>query len=48
MIDSWLSRCHIADVEVQFKLGGKLVGERTRRQTLLYCQSACLQMMLLW
>ena len=31
VIDSWLSRCHVAGVEVQFKLGGKLVGERTRR-----------------
>ena len=31
VIDSWLSRCHVAGVEVQFKLGGKLVEERTRR-----------------
>ena len=27
----WLSRCNVAGVEVQFKLGGRLVGERTRR-----------------
>ena len=31
MIDRWLSQCHIAGVQVQFKLGGKLVGERTKR-----------------
>ena len=31
VIDSWLSRCNVAGVEVQFKLGGRLVGERTRR-----------------
>ena len=31
VIDSWLSRCNVAGVEVQFKLGGRLVGEGTRR-----------------
>ena len=30
VIDTWLSWCHVAGVKVQFKLGGKLVGERTR------------------
>ena len=31
MIDRWLDRCQVAGVEVQFKLGGRLVGERTKR-----------------
>jgi len=33
VIDRWLSRC----VEVQFKLGGKLVGERTNSFILSEC-----------
>ena len=50
IIDRWLSQCQVAGVEVQFKMGGKLIGERARKpmQALLYCQSSCLQMMLLW
>ena len=51
IIDGWLSRCHVAGVEAQFKLGGKLVGIRASYigdQALLYCQCACLQMMLFW
>ena len=31
VIDGWLSQCHVACVKVQFKLGGKLVRERTRQ-----------------
>ena len=31
VIDRWLSLCQAAGVEVQFKMGGKLIGERTRR-----------------
>ena len=31
VIDRWLSQCQVAGVKVQFKLGGKLVGKRTRR-----------------
>ena len=31
VIDSWLSWCNVAGVEVQFKLGERLVGKRTRR-----------------
>ena len=31
MIDRWLSRYRAAGVEVQFKMGSKLIGERTRR-----------------
>ena len=31
VIDSWLSQCHFAGMEMHFKLGGKLVRERTRR-----------------
>ena len=31
MIDRWVSRCQVVGVKVQFKLGGRLVGERTRR-----------------
>jgi len=31
MIDRWVSRCQAAGVEVQFKVGGRLVEERTRR-----------------
>ena len=38
-IDSRLSHCQVVVVEMQFKLGGKLVGKRTRDQALLYCQS---------
>ena len=30
-IASWLGWCDVAGVEVQFKLGGRLVGERTGR-----------------
>jgi len=30
VIDRWLNRCQAGDLVVQFKLGGKLVGERTR------------------
>ena len=31
VIDRWLDRCQAAGVEVQFKLGGRLIGERTKR-----------------
>ena len=31
MIDRWVSRCQVAGMEVQFKMGGKLIGERTRK-----------------
>ena len=41
VIDRWLSRCQAARVEVQFKLGGKLVGERTRRPS-SFVMSKCL------
>ena len=41
VIDRWLSRCQAAGVEVQFKLGGKLVGERTRRPS-SFVMSKCL------
>ena len=33
VIANWLSQFNVAGVEVQFKLGGKLVGGRTRRPT---------------
>ena len=41
VIDRWLSQCQAAVVEVQFKLGGKLVGERTRRPS-SFVMSECL------
>ena len=41
VIDKWLSQCQAAGVEVQFKLGGKLVGERTRRPS-SFVMSKCL------
>ena len=41
VIDRWLSRCQAAGVEVQFKLGGKLVSERTRRPS-SFVMSECL------
>ena len=31
VIDRWLNRCQTAGVEVQIKLGGRLVGERAKR-----------------
>ena len=33
VIDRWLSQCQTAGVEVEFKMGGRLIGERTRRPT---------------
>jgi len=39
------SQCKATGVEVQFK--GGLVRERLGDQAFLYCQNACLQMMLL-
>ena len=49
VIDRWLSRCQAVGVEVQFRLGGRLVGERTRRPSFfVLSQSVCLQMMLPW
>ena len=41
VIDRWLSWCQAAGVEVQFKLGGKLVGERTKRPS-SFVMSECL------
>ena len=49
VIDRWLNRCQTAGVEVQFKLGvGGWLEREQRDQALLYCWSACLQMVLLW
>ena len=31
VIQCWLSRCDAAGIEVPYKVGGKLVGEHTRR-----------------
>ena len=31
VVDRWVGRCQVVGVEVQFKLGGRLVGERSRR-----------------
>ena len=41
MVDRWLDRCQAAGVEVQFKLGGRLVGERTKRPS-SFVLSKCL------
>ena len=41
MIDRWLSLCQATGVEVQFKVGGKLVGEKTRRPS-SFVLSECL------
>ena len=41
VIDRWLDRCQAAGVEVQFKLGGRLVGERTKRPS-SFVLSGCL------
>ena len=41
VIDRWLSRYQAVGVEVQFKLGGKLVGERTRRPS-SFVMSECM------
>ena len=41
VIDRWLSQCQAVGVEVQFRLGGKLVRERTRRPS-SFVLSECL------
>ena len=41
VIDRWLDWCQAAGVEVQFKLGGRLVGERTKRPS-SFVLSECL------
>ena len=41
VIDRWLNRCQAAGVEVQLKLGGRLVGERTKRPS-SFALSECL------
>ena len=41
VIASWLSQYNVAGVEVQFKLGRRLVGERTRRPN-IFVRSECL------
>ena len=43
----WLSLCQAAGVEVQFKVGGKLVGERARRPS-SFVLSECLLVNLAW
>ena len=41
VIDRWLSLCQATGVVVEFKVGGKLVGERTRRPS-SFVLSECL------
>ena len=48
VIDSWRSRCTVARVKVQFKLGGKLVGERTTRPNCFVLSKCLFAVMLLW
>ena len=48
IIHRWFSRCQAAGMKVQFMLGGKFVGERTRRQSSFVVSGCLLQMILLW